>query len=564
VFELSPSAAGVACCREIQLLSLGNGMDGKNPFAGLIFDTSGNLYGTTYSGGANGYGTAFELSPSGGGGYTETVLNSFGNGSSDGQSPYGGLVLDNSGNLYGTTQNGGLYSGGTVFELVPSAAGIGCCREIQVYSFGNGTDGKNPYSGLIFTPSGNLYGTTANGGAQGGGTTFAVTPGLAPVQFVTATPCRVVDTRQADGTFGGPPISGNTTRSFPLAQNGNPCSIPSNVIAYSLNVTVVPEHTLGYLTIWPTGQAQPVVSTLNSPDGRVKANAAIVPAGTPGGSVSVYVTDTTNVILDIDGYFTAPGSGTLQFYPLTPCRVLDTRGANGDLGGPYLMAQVPRNFPVLESSCIPSGVTISAYSMNFTVVPHEAGQPLGYLTVWPQGQMQPTVSTLNNPKATVVANAAIVPSGTGGGISTYAFNDTDLIVDINGYFAAPGQGGFSFYTVTPCRVFDSRANNGQPFTGQITVNVAGSQCAPPSAAGGYVFNATVVPSASLGYLTLWPDGETQPTVSTLNAYDGFITSNLAIVPNLDGSTDAFAAPGYPGTGSGYTQLILDISGYFAP
>jgi hypothetical protein len=68
----------------------------------------------------------------------------------------------------------------------------------------------------------------------------------------------------------------------------------------------------------------------------------------------------------------------------------------------------------------------------------------------------------------------------------------------------------------------------------------------------------------LGYLTLWPDPGQQPVVSTLNAYDGFITSNMAIVPNTDGSTDAFAAPGLPGQGSGYTQLILDISGYFAP
>ena len=202
--------------------------------------------------------------------------------------------------------------------------------------------------------------------------------------------------------------------------------------------------------------------------------------------------------------------------------------------------------------------------MNFTVAPHPSGQPLGYLTVWPQGSPQPNVSTLNNPTATVVANAAIVPAGSNGGIATYPFNSTDLIVDINGYFAAPAQGGVSFYAVAPCRAFDSRANFGQPFTGQIMVNVVGGPCAPPGNAAGYVFNATVVPSASLGYLTLWPDGQTQPVVSTLNAYDGFITSNMAIVPNQNGSTDAFAAPGNPGPGSGYTQLILDISGYFAP
>jgi hypothetical protein len=92
---------------------------------------------------------------------------------------------------------------------------------------------------------------------------------------------------------------------------------------------------------------------------------------------------------------------------------------------------------------------------------------------------------------------------------------------------------------------------------RMCVDVLTSQCAPPSTAkAAYVFNATVVPSGSMPYLTLWPHGEGQPGVSTLNAYDGFITSNMAIVPTNDGSIDAYAA--------GLTQLILDISGYFAP
>ena len=79
-------------------------------------------------------------------------------------------------------------------------------------------------------------------------------------------------------------------------------------------------------------------------------------------------------------------------------------------------------------------------------------------------------------------------------------------------------------------MLDTRDNNGQPFQGERTVNVVGSTCAPPSSAQAYVFNATVVPPGALGYLTLWPDGENQPVVSTLNATDGAITSNMAIVP----------------------------------
>ncbi|HUI84292.1 MAG TPA: VCBS repeat-containing protein, partial [Candidatus Binatia bacterium] len=201
-----------------------------------------------------------------------------------------------------------------------------------------------------------------------------------------------------------------------------------------------------------------------------------------------------------------------------------------------------------------------AYAFNVTVVPHPAGKSLGYLTMWPQGQPQPGVSTLNNPTATDVANAAIVPAGMvedfEGAISVYASNDTDLVVDINGYFGAPASTGTSLYTAVPCRVIDTRNNGGHPFQGERTVNVIGSACAPPSAAQTYVLNATVVPSGSLGYLTLWPDGEGQPVASTLNALDGFVTSNMAILPTTNGFIDAYA--------SNLMQLVLDISSFFAP
>ena len=533
--------------------------DGVEPYAGLVQASDGNFYGTTWLGGTNcvpglnsGCGTVFKITPSG----TFTSLYSFctQTNCTDGKNPfYGSLVQASDGNLYGTTWLGGVATKcqngcGTIFRITTG----GSFATVHAFTF---TDGQLPYAGMVQATDGNLYGTTSSGGAHDAGTVYGFNPGIPPnpVQFIAAPPCRVVDTRNPMGPFGGPAIQGNTSRSFVLPQNPN-CNIPSSA-AYSLNVTVVPHSPLGYLTIWPTGQSQPVVSTMNSPDGRVKANAAIVPAGSQG-AVSVYVTDTSDVILDIDGYFATPSQSTYEFYPLTPCRVVDTRGPNGHLGGPFLHAQVERDFPVLESPCLVGLSQPQAYSLNFTVVPHPAGQQLGYLTVWPEGEPQPTVSTLNNPTATVVANAAIVPAGTGGGIATYAFNDTDLIVDINGYFSAPAQNGLSLYPVTPCRVYDSRNNGGQPFHGERTVNVVGSPCAPSVNAQAYVLNATVVPSGFLNYLTLWPDGETQPVVSTLNANDGLVTSNMAIVPNMDGSTDAYA--------SDPTQLILDISGYFAP
>jgi probable HAF family extracellular repeat protein len=403
----------------------------------------------------------------------------------------------------------------------------------------------------VYFPSNNYHG-------------FLATPtsGPLPLQFYPALPCRVVDTRNANGQFGGPPISGGTSRSFPITQGG--CSIPSNAAAYSLNVTLVPiqNHPVGYLTIWPTGLTQPTVSTMNSLDGRVKANAAIVPAGT-GTAVSVYVTDTTNVVIDIDGYFETPTSQTFAFHPLTPCRVADTRKSNfpQGLGTPHLSAGVARDFPVLNSSCISASDNAVAYSLNLTAIPYPAlGDQLGYLEVWPTGYQPPNpVSTLNNPTGTYVANAAIVPAPPSGSITAYASSDTDLAIDINGYFSLDQTGGLSLYPTTPCRVFDSRhVGSGQPFTGTLSppVDVVTSPCGIPATAQAYVFNATVVPSPNLSYLTLWPDGQNQPVVSTLNAADGWVTSNMAIVPNVNGKIDAYA--------SGVTQLILDISSYFAP
>ena len=101
-------------------------------------------------------------------------------------------------------------------------------------------------------------------------------------------------------------------------------------------------------------------------DGRTKANAAIVPAGA-GGAVSVYVSDTTDVILDINGYFVTPQAGTYQFYPLPPCRLFDTRGNNGHLGGPFLAGAVERDFPLLEAPCIRTlPLQPQAYSLNLT------------------------------------------------------------------------------------------------------------------------------------------------------------------------------------------------------
>jgi uncharacterized repeat protein (TIGR03803 family) len=162
-----------------------NCTDGLWPYAGVIADEAGNLYGTTGAGGLNGCrlygcGTVFKLAPDG----TETVLHAF-SASNDGSGPYGGLIADASGNLYGTTATGGSsgcggiqYGCGAVFAVAPNG------KEKILYAFGGNNDGAYPLAGLVADKKGNFYGTTSDGGGGtqcivqfgGCGTVFRITP----------------------------------------------------------------------------------------------------------------------------------------------------------------------------------------------------------------------------------------------------------------------------------------------------------------------------------------------------------------------------------------------------
>jgi uncharacterized repeat protein (TIGR03803 family) len=143
----------------------GTAGDGANPNASLVLDTAGNLYGTTTLGGAYGYGSVFVVIKSGG----EKVLHSFAGFGGDGANPYASLVLDTAGNLYGTTNGGGAYGYGTVFVVNKSG------EEKVMYSFtGISGDGANPYASLVRDAAGNLYGTTLLGGTYNYGTVFVL------------------------------------------------------------------------------------------------------------------------------------------------------------------------------------------------------------------------------------------------------------------------------------------------------------------------------------------------------------------------------------------------------
>lgn len=168
---------------ETMLYAFAGGTTPKLPYAGLVADKAGNLYGTTELGGTHNQGTVFELSPDSGGTWTHRVLYSFAGGT-DGAQPHGGLALDSNGNLYGTTNFGGdancTQGCGTVFKLTHNSDGW---AENILYAFTGGSDGREPNARLVLDAHGNLYGTTVLGGHlsstcdSGCGTVFRLSPG---------------------------------------------------------------------------------------------------------------------------------------------------------------------------------------------------------------------------------------------------------------------------------------------------------------------------------------------------------------------------------------------------
>ena len=172
--DVTNVAVGCAGSESVVHAFAGGPADGANPQAGLVMDASGNLYGTTYTGGSGGVGMVFKLAPNGVGGYVETVLYSFTGSPADGANPTAGLVMDSSGNLYGTTYGGGANGAGTVFKLAPDG-GAGYAESV-LYAFTGGVDGGVPNGSLVMDASGNLYGTTSGGGTSGYGTVFEIVP----------------------------------------------------------------------------------------------------------------------------------------------------------------------------------------------------------------------------------------------------------------------------------------------------------------------------------------------------------------------------------------------------
>ena len=306
--------------------------------------------------------------------------------------------------------------------------------------------------------------------------------------LLAASPIRA--TRAAP--FGGPQIAGGATRSFTIPNSA--CGVPSTAQAYSLNVAVVPAGPLGYVTLWAAGQSQPVASTLNSLDGRVKSNAAIVPAGT-GGAINVFASDATDLVLDINGYFVpATDPAGLAFYPITPCRAADTRNPTAALGGPSLAGGKSPQLPD------PGRLGMQYSGVRAGLLAQSGGDSER------TARISDRLADRSNPAGGGFTQRADRrcygecrhrAGGKQRRYDVFASNDTDLVIDVTGYFAPAATGALSLFTMPACRVLDASQPGGTPRDVP-----AGDNCGIPSGAQAYVLSATVVPAGALGYLTL--------------------------------------------------------------
>jgi uncharacterized repeat protein (TIGR03803 family) len=173
VFELSPGSNGSYPETVLYDFNADGSSDGAGPYGSMAFDKSGNLIGTTSGGGAGSAGTVYKLSPKSGGGWTENVIYSFSTTGGDGQYPAAGVTIGKNGALYGTTAFGGANSAGAVYQLTKTTKGW---SEKVIHSFGASGDGAYPYGGVMLDALGNLYGTTSIGGAVGYGSVYRLKP----------------------------------------------------------------------------------------------------------------------------------------------------------------------------------------------------------------------------------------------------------------------------------------------------------------------------------------------------------------------------------------------------
>ncbi len=447
---------------------------------------------------------------------------------------------------------------------------------------GGGTNSRiPPGTGYITLPSTGTYTIEASSftvNATGAYTLSLMAEPVVGLQFYPLPrPIRLLDTRITATSGCDQPhaaIAGGTSRTQTAA--GRTCdgiTIPSNARALTGNITTV-QSGGGFLTLHPSDTTRPNVANSNYLPNEIVNNVFTVGLGADDGAFKIYALNTTDVVVDVTGYYAPPGAGGLYFHPLpTPIRLFETRvGQPGCVNPGFRLAGGTIYTLGARTTC--GGVTIPTNAQavvgNATVVGPSAN---GFLTLWPAGATQPTIASSNYGAGLIVNGPATIGlRSSTGQFHIYSVATTDLIIDVLGYFSPDASDvngtGLLFYPLgSPVRLLDTRVGatacytTGAPLAGgstrtQPARGVCGGLTIPATALG-IVGNATVVSPVSNGFLTLWPSNTSQPTIATSNFAAGRVWNrHFTVGLGPDGAFKIF-----PST---TTDLVLDMAGYFAP
>ena len=412
-------------------------------------------------------------------------------------------------------------------------------------------------------------------GAQGYTVTISNTGGGNGLQFYPlAHPVRLLDTR-VNGTgcdVPGAQIPGGTSRTQTAA--GRICDglvIPATAKALAGNITTV-ESGGGFLTLYPSDVTRPLVANSNFAANQVLNNVFTVGLGASDGAFNIFVTTNTNVVVDITGYYAPPSASGLYFHPLPkPVRLMDSRvGATACFTPGTLLTAGSTMTQLGTTTC--DGVTIPGGALalvgNATVVSPQAN---GFLTLFPADAARPLVASSNFQTGINMNAPFTVGLSPSGEFSIYTAATTNLVVDVLGYYSTQlndsnGQGLLFNSLSAPVRLLDTRTAGAtgcftpgaQMIGGTPYLQPATGVCTGiPATAKAVVGNATTVNVSANGFLTFWPSDANQPTVATSNYRSGTVFNrHFTVGLGTDGAFKRFA--------SSTTDLVIDLSGYFAP
>jgi hypothetical protein len=367
--------------------------------------------------------------------------------------------------------------------------------------------------------------------------------------YVAINPSRLYDSR------GGArlPLGPNARLDLRVVGVGG---VPSSgVAAVALNVTATCPSNSTYVTVWAAGRPRPNASSLNVAAGATQAAFTVSAVGGDGKVSIANAAGSTDVIVDVVGYYPAATTSGSRYHPGQPFRLFDSRkdGAGALDRGDSRTLQLSAQAGASQSQ-------LSAAVLNVTAV--GATGP-GYVVVYPAGTARPKTSSLNYATHDAVANRAVTRLSNGRFTVTNAGAETHVVVDVVGWYAAPAiPDGEAYQAVAQTRVLDTRLGLGAPKAtvqsrGTVRLAVAGAGRPVPSDASAVVMTLTSTGATASTYFTVWPTGTSRPASSDLNVSTGVTAANLVIVPiGSLGKVDIYNDAGRP-------HLIGDIVGYYS-